>query len=149
MASATQQIRRTMTRATLLQKLAAAAALSGACSAWPQVSALAFEDSAACRMNEIPLGQPARIEAKREGRRVSVDVAANYGCQTTAGRPRVEDRAGELRLYADTILPGYPTPACKCTRHLSFRFDLQGGAARRVVFYKDGQLEGEGRLDPQ
>ncbi len=108
-----------------------------------------FADSTACRINEIPLGSPARIEAKREGRRVSVSVAANYGCQTTAGRARVEDRDGELRLHADTILPDHPTPACKCTRHLSYRFDVQDRNARRVVFLKDGQVEGEGRLDPQ
>ena len=104
---------------------AAFAAAGFVAAATAQVIAMEFEDGAACRMNEIPLGPPARIEAKREGRHVSVTVAANYGCQTTAGRARVEDRDGELRLYADTILPGHPTPACKCTRHLSYRLDPQ------------------------
>ena len=100
-------------------------------------------------MNEIPLGAPARIDARREGARVSVNVAANYGCQTSAGRARVEDRDGELRLFADTILPAFPTPACKCTRHLSYRFELRDPGARRLVFVKDGRVEGEGRLEPQ
>jgi hypothetical protein len=127
---------------------ACAALLWGAAHAHAEIGGLEFEDGPSCRVNEIPLGSPARIDARRDGARVSVNVAANYGCQTTAGRARVEDREGELRLYADTILPGFPTPACKCTRHLSYRFDLQGGG-RRIVFVKDGRVEGEGRLEPQ
>ena len=94
-------------------------------------------------MNEIPLGKPARIEARSEGARLEVRVAANFGCQTNAGKARVEEADGEIRLYADTILPGFPTPACKCTRHLEYRF-TSGSAARRIVFYKDGRVEGEG-----
>jgi len=110
-----------------------------------QITDLAFEEAPACRSNEIPLGQPARIEARSEGARLSVKVAANFGCQTNAGRARAEEAEGEIRLYADTILPGFPTPACKCTRHLEYRF-TPGGAARRIVFYKDGRVEGEGTL---
>ena len=128
---------------------ACAALLWGAAAACAEVGGLQFEDGQSCRVNEIPLGSPARIDARREDARVSVNVAANYGCQTSAGRARAEDRDGELRLFADTILPAYPTPACKCTRHLSFRFELQDRGGRRVVFVKDGRVEGEGRLEPQ
>jgi hypothetical protein len=149
MASATKEIQRTMTPATLPQKLAVAAVLCGISEAAAPVVGVEFADASACRMNEIPLGSPARIEARHERGRVLVEVAANFGCQTTAGGARVEDRAGELRLFADTILPAFPTPACKCTRHLSYRFELQGGGARRFVFVKDGREEGEGRLEPQ
>ena len=126
-----------------------AALLWGAAAACAEIGGVEFEDGPSCRLNEILLGSPARIEARREGARVSVNVAVNYGCQTSAGKARVEDRDGELRLFADTILPAFPTPACKCTRHLSYRFNLQGSGARRIVFMKDGREEGEGRLDPQ
>ena len=113
-----------------------------------QAPDLAFEESPSCKMNEIPLGQPARIEARREGQMLEVKVAANFGCGTTAGRARAEERGGEIHLYADTILPGHPTPACKCTRHLSYRFKARNpGAAARIVFLKDGRVEGEGKLD--
>ena len=132
----------------LLRGHAAAFLLCGACTGTAAME-LEFSDSASCRANEIPLGSPARIEAKRDGARVSVSVAANYGCQTAAGRPRIEESADELRLYADTVLPDHPTPACKCTRHLTYRFTLDGPEGRRIVFVKDGRVEGEGRLDPQ
>jgi hypothetical protein len=124
------------------------AALLGAIAALPaaaQVTDLDFKDSPACRINEIPLGQPARIEARSEGARLEVRVATNFGCQTNAGKARVEEAGGEIRLYADTILPGFPTPACKCTRHLEYRF-TSTGPGRRIVFYKDGRVEGEGAL---
>ena len=116
-----------------------------ALSASAQVTDLAYTEAPACRVNEIPLGQPARIEARVEGAKLEVKVAANFGCGTTAGRARAEEEAGEIRLYADTILPGHPTPACKCTRHLEYRFTSATGA-RRIVFYKDGRVEGEGTL---
>ena len=132
-----------------MRRLAAAAIVAAACAARAEVGSVEFQDGPACRMNEIPLGSPARIEARREGVRVSIDVTANFGCQTEAGRARVEDRDGELRLFAHTILPGHPTPACKCTRHLTYRFDWQGRGPRKIVFVKDGQVEGEGRIDPQ
>ena len=119
-----------------------------ASSAFAQVSGLEFTDEAACRMNEIPLGQPARIEAKRDGRAVQVKVAANFGCQTTAGRPRIEQRGGEIRLYADTLLPDHPTPACKCTRTLNYRFAPKSPESTPIVFLKDGQVEGRGQLEP-
>ena len=109
------------------------------------VTDVAFTDAPSCRINEIALGQPARIEAKRSGASLEVKVAANFGCATNAGRARVEAGGGEIRLYADTILPGFPTPACKCTRHLEYRF-TPTTAARRVVFYKDGRVEGEGEI---
>jgi hypothetical protein len=111
-----------------------------------QVTDLAYSEAPSCKANEIPLGQPARVEAKSVGARLEVKVAANFGCGTTAGNARVEEPTGEIRLYADTILPGYPTPACKCTRHLEYRF-TPTGLARRIVFYKDGRVEGEGTLD--
>ena len=116
----------------------------------PAVAAeLEFTDGPSCRANEIPLGGPARIEAVRGGEgAVEVKVAANFGCATTAGRARIERREGEVRLYADTILPPHPTPACKCTRQLSYRF-ASPAAGTRIVFVKDGQVEGEGRLAPQ
>ena len=134
------------------QRLAGAALLAlalpaGAVEASP-VTDLAFSEAPACRMNEIPLGQPARLQARRDRDRIEVKVAANFGCSTTAGRERAEVAGDEIRLYADTILPGFPTPACKCTRHLQYRFTSLTGA-RRVVFYKDGRVEGEGTLDPQ
>ena len=113
-----------------------------------QVTDLAFSEAPACRGNEIPLGQPARIEAKYTGATLAVKVAANFGCSTNAGKARVEEVGGEIRLYADTILPGFPTPACKCTRHLEYRFTPKEGG-RRVVFYKDGRVEGEGLLGPE
>ena len=116
-----------------------------ALSASAQVTDLAYTEAPACRVNEIPLGQPARIEARVEGAKLEVKVAANFGCGTTAGRARAEEEGGEIRLYADTILPGHPTPACKCTRHLEYRFTSATGA-RRIVFYKDGRVEGEGTL---
>ena len=112
-----------------------------------QVTDLDFKEAPSCRANEIALGQPARIEARSEGAMLHVNVAANFGCQTQAGRARVEEADGEIRLYADTILPGFPTPACKCTRHLEYRFTA-AGAARRIVFYKDGRVEGEGAVSP-
>jgi hypothetical protein len=111
-----------------------------------QVTDLAYSESPSCKVNEIPLGQPARVEAKSVGARIEVKVAANFGCGTTAGNARVEEPMGEIRLYADTILPGYPTPACKCTRHLEYRF-TPTGLSRRIVFYKDGRVEGEGTLE--
>ena len=123
-------------------------ALLGAVLALPagaQVTDLAFTEASACRANEIALGQPARIEARAEGARLAIKVAANFGCSTNAGRARVDEDAGEIRLYADTILPGFPTPACKCTRHLEYRF-TPTTAARRIVFYKDGRVEGEGEI---
>jgi hypothetical protein len=138
-----------MTRATLLQKPVAAAVISMACAAGADVGGLEFHDSAACRVNEIPLGAPARVEASRAGARVEVRVGANFGCQTTAGGARLEKGPEELRLFADTVLPVHPTPACKCTRHLTYRFTLDESGARRIVFVKDGRVEGEGRLDPQ
>jgi hypothetical protein len=110
-----------------------------------QVTDLEFRESPACRVNEIPLGQPARIEAKGNGARLEVKVAANFGCSTNAGKARVEEADGEIRLYADTILPGFPTPACKCTRHLEYRFS-SASASRRIVFYRDGRVEGEGEV---
>ena len=119
----------------------ATSALSLAATA--QVTDLAFSEAPACRMNEIPLGKPARIEARSEGAKLLVKVAANFGCSTNAGKARVEEADGEIRLHADTILPGFPTPACKCTRHLEYRF-TPSGPARRIVFYKDGRVEGEG-----
>lgn len=109
------------------------------------VTDLAFTDAPSCRINEIALGQPARIEAKRSGASLEVNVAANFGCSTNAGRARVETGGGEIRLYADTILPGFPTPACKCTRHLVYRF-TSPDASGRIVFYKDGRVEGEGEV---
>jgi hypothetical protein len=111
-----------------------------------QVTDLDFKEAPACRANEIPLGQPARIEARHEGSKLHVKVAANFGCATNAGNARVDEAAGEIRLYADTILPGFPTPACKCTRHLEYRFTA--GSGPRIVFYKDGRVEGEGALEP-
>ena len=57
----------------------------------------------------------------------------------------MEEAAGEIRLYADTILPDFPTPACKCTRHLEYRF-TPTERSRRIVFYKDGRVEGEGEV---
>ena len=125
----------------------ALAPLALSLAATAQVTDLAFTEAPACRMNEIPLGQPARIDARSEGARLAVKVAANFGCQTNAGKARVEEADGEIRLYADTILPGFPTPACKCTRHLEYRFTSATGA-RRIVFYKDGRVEGEGALEP-
>ena len=113
-----------------------------ALSAQAQVTDLAYSEAPSCRVNDIPLGQPARIEARQDGAKLHVIVAANFGCGTTAGNARVEEVTGEIRLYADTILPGHPTPACKCTRHLEYRFPAAGGA--RIVFYKDGRVEGEG-----
>jgi hypothetical protein len=110
-----------------------------------QVTDLDFIEAPACRVNEIPLGQPARIEARTSGARLEVKVAANFGCQTNAGKARAEEVEGEIRLHAETILPGFPTPACKCTRHLEYRF-TSPGAARRIVFYKDGRVEGEGNV---
>ena len=112
-----------------------------------QVADLNFTEEAACRANEIPLGKPAKIEARAEGARLDVKVAANFGCSTNAGRARVEEADGEIRLYADTILPGFPPPACKCTRHLQYRF-TSSSTARRIVFYKDGRIEGEGEVAP-
>ena len=110
-----------------------------------QVTDLAFKEAPSCRLNEIPLGQPARIEARSAGATLEVKIAANFGCGTTAGKARVEEAMGEIRLYADTILPDYPSPACKCTRHLEYRFTPAEGA-RRIVFYKDGRVEGEGTV---
>ena len=133
-------------RPPFLAALALLAATSGANLA-AQVTDLAFTEEAACRGNEIPLGKPARIEARSEGARLEVKVAANFGCSTTAGRARVEEADGEIRLYADTILPGFPTPACKCTRHLEYRF-TPASPSRRIVFYKDGRVEGEGVVSP-
>ena len=112
-----------------------------------QVTDLDFKEAPSCRANEIPLGQPARIEARVQGARLEVKVAANFGCQTNAGKARAEEADGEIRLYADTILPGFPTPACKCTRHLEYRF-TSSSPARRIVFYKDGRVEGEGMVEP-
>lgn len=129
-----------------MNRLVAILALAGALPAASGVTDLDFSEVPACRMNEIPLGQPARIEARSEGARLSVKVAANFGCQTNAGRARVDEADGEIRLYADTILPGFPTPACKCTRHLEYRFTA-ASAARRIVFYKDGRIEGEGMVE--
>jgi hypothetical protein len=129
-------------------KALAIAAISCALPAMAQVTDLAFSEASACRMNEIPLGQPARIEARSIGARLEVKVAANFGCQTHAGKARAEEVDGEIRLHADTILPGFPTPACKCTRHLEYRF-TPSGPARRIVFYKDGRVEGEGSVDPR
>lgn len=125
----------------------ALAALSFSLAATAQVTDLAFSEAPACRINEIPLGKPARIEARSDGAKLHVKVAANFGCSTNAGKARVEEAGGEIRLYADTILPGFPTPACKCTRHLEYRF-TPSGPARRIVFYKDGRVEGEGTLEP-
>lgn len=110
-----------------------------------QVTDLGFTEAPSCRVNEIPLGQPARIEARRAGAKLEIKVAANFGCSTTAGRARAEEEGGEIRLYADTILPGFPTPACKCTRHLEYRF-TSSQPSGRIVFYKDGQVEGVGSL---
>jgi hypothetical protein len=121
--------------------LAASVALDAAA----QVTDLDFKEAPACRVNEIPLGQPARIEARSDGARLEVKVAANFGCQTHAGKARAEEVDGEIRLHADTILPGFPTPACKCTRHLEYRF-TPAGSSRRIVFYKDGRVEGEGEV---
>ena len=128
-----------------MKAVAVAAILFTALPAGAQVTDLDFREAPACRMNEIPLGKPARIEARGEGARLEIKVAANFGCQTNAGKARVEEADGEIRLYADTILPGVPTPACKCTRHLEYRFTA-ASAARRIVFYKDGRVEGEGEL---
>jgi hypothetical protein len=140
-----------MSRRTLSEKLAALmlGASLPALALAEDVAGLAFRDSPACRANEIPLGQPARIEAKREGPRLVLDVAVNFGCGTTAGRARAEESDGEVRLFADTILPGYPTPACKCTRHLLYDFETRWQGPMRIVFVKDGRPEGEGRLEPQ
>jgi hypothetical protein len=126
--------------------LAAVLLAAGALPAAAQVVDLAFEEAPACRANEIALGQPARIEARTEGARLAVKVAANFGCQTHAGKARVEETEGEIRLHAETILPGFPTPACKCTRHLEYRF-TPAGVARRIVFYKDGRVEGQGEVE--
>jgi len=135
---------------TILRALAAATLLAADCAAVEPVPVtdLAFKEAPACRANEIPLGQPARIEARRTGPRLEVKVAANFGCSTNAGKARVETAGGEIRLYADTILPGFPTPACKCTRHLEYRFS-SAEAASRIVFYKDGRPEGEATVDLQ
>ncbi len=119
-----------------------------ASSALAQVAGLEFTDEAACRINEIAYGEPARIEARRVQQVVEVKVAANFGCATTAGKARAEESAGELRLYAETVLPNVPTPACKCTRHLAYRFSAKAAGPVRIVFVKDGRVEGEGRLDP-
>ena len=99
-----------------------------------QVTGLDFRQAPACRVNEIPLGQPARIQARSEGARLEVKVAANFGCQTEAGRARAEELDGEIRLYADTILPGFPTPACKCTSHLEYRFAANEDGAWRQFY---------------
>jgi len=123
----------------------AAAAWAG--TAHGQVADLTFEESPSCRVNEIPLGQPARIEAKRDGAIVDIKVAANFGCGTTAGRAKAQERGGEIELSAVTILPDHPTPACKCTRHLSYRFKARNLGTARIVFLKDGQVAGEGKLD--
>jgi hypothetical protein len=127
-------------------KLLASVLLASALPASGQVTDLAFSEAPSCRSNEIPLGQPARVHARRDGPKLHVKVAANFGCSTNAGKARVEEVAGEIRLYADTLLPGFPTPACKCTRHLEYRFTAGGGP--RIVFYKDGRVEGEATLEP-
>ena len=59
------------------------------------------------RLNEIALGQPARIQATHAGAR----------------------------------------PACKCTRHLEYRFTASV-PARKIVFYRDGRVEGETTIGP-
>jgi hypothetical protein len=97
----------------------------------------------------FPWARPARIDARREDARVSVNVAANYGCQTSAGGARVEDRDGELRLFADTILPALPDAALQVHAAPVVPLRAAGPCARRVVFVKDGRVEGEGRLEPQ
>ena len=139
-----------MLRRTLSEKLAAI--LLGAAmpvmSAGADLKLLEFAESASCRVNEIPLGAPARIDARRDGPKLVVEVAANFGCGTTAGRARAEAAAGEIRLHADTILPDHPTPACKCTRHLRYRLDSGSTRAARIVFMKDGRVEGEGPVEP-
>jgi hypothetical protein len=134
----------------ILRALAAATLVALDCVAAEStpVTDLAFKEAPACRVNEIPLGQPARIEAQRTGAQLEVKVAANFGCSTNAGKARVETAGSEIRLYAETILPGFPTPACKCTRHLEYRF-TSAEAASRIVFYKDGRPEGEATIAPQ
>ena len=134
----------------ILRSLAAVTLVALQCAAAEPtpVTDLAFKEAPSCRVNEIPLGQPARIEAQRTGAQLEVKVAANFGCSTNAGKARVETAGGEIRLYAETILPDFPTPACKCTRHLEYRF-TSSEAASRIVFYKDGRVEGQGTIDPQ
>jgi len=138
-----------MSRRTLSEKLAAflLALLPGLSDA-AEVPVRGFEESPSCRVNEIPLGRPARIDARQDGAKLVVEVAANFGCGTTAGKARAELEGEVIRLYADTILPDHPSPACKCTRHLRYRLDAGSAAVRRVVFVKDGREEGEGTLDP-
>ena len=67
-----------------------------------------FDEAPACRLNEIALGQPARIQARHSGAR----------------------------------------PACKCTRHLEYRFTASVPATRKIVFYRDGRVEGETTIGP-
>ena len=66
-----------------------------------------FDEAPACRLNEIALGRPARIQATHAGAR----------------------------------------PACKCTRHLEYRFTASV-PARKIVFYRDGRVEGETTIGP-
>src|SRR5438876_645395 len=72
-----------MARRTLPQ-MVAAIFLAAASPALAQVAGLEFADDAACRVNEIPLGAPARIEARRVQQVIAVKVAANFGCAMCA-----------------------------------------------------------------
>jgi len=110
------------------------------------VEAFEFTDAPHCRANEIPLGEPARFTAKRTAHDIEVVVLANFGCGTTAGRPKVVERGAEIVLSAETILPGHPTPACKCTRTLVYRFETRLMGPLKIRFLKDSLVEGEAEV---
>jgi hypothetical protein len=112
----------------------------------PAARAFEFTDAPHCRANEVPLGQPARFTATRSADRIEVVVLANFGCGTTAGRPKVRERGAEIVLSAETILPDYPTPACKCTRTLTYRFETRRLGPLKIRFLKDSLSEGEAEV---
>lgn len=96
---------------------------------------LRFGDKEALRCSRLPLGAPAKIEALRSGSELRVTVLSNFGCQTTAGEATVWRDSDTLKLFARTVLPGYPTPHCLCTREL--RYIVEDADAARVRYHQD------------
>lgn len=98
-----------------------------------------FQDAEAPACHRLPPQEPAQIRSAFSRGRLTVEILANFGCQTSAGDATAQLEGEVLLLTAHTILPGYPTPHCLCTRQLRYTLGAPESSARRIRYLQDSR----------